>query len=157
VYTNSTQQRHYSETNSPSGSSKIARHEGNLKVNYRAHMIPPLDSILMNLVITIRFNIILPSESKSPKWSPFTFYDWNFVCISHLSHACYMPRPSYLDFIKLWRSSSLCAVFSSLLLVPLFQCQIFSSASCTQSHKKHVICWPVKQLSTLKEDSAPCS
>jgi len=31
-----------------------------------------------------------------PKWTlPFWFSNQNFICISHLFHACYMPRLSY--------------------------------------------------------------
>jgi len=41
-------------------------------------------------------SIILPSTPTSYEWSlPFMFPEQNFVCISHLSHACYMSRPSH--------------------------------------------------------------
>jgi hypothetical protein len=43
-----------------------------------------------------------------PRSLPFRFPDQNLVCNSHLSHVCYMPRPSYppwLDYPKcIWRS-----------------------------------------------------
>jgi len=40
--------------------------------------------------------IILPPMPRSSKWSlPFRSSDKNFVHISHLFHACYMPCPSH--------------------------------------------------------------
>jgi len=53
-----------------------------------------------------------------PRSLPFEFYDRNFVCISHLSHACYIPWLILLGFITLMisdeeyklRSSSLCSI-----------------------------------------------
>jgi hypothetical protein len=39
---------------------------------------------------------ILLSVSRSSKWSlPFSSSNQHFVCISHLSHVCYMPHPSH--------------------------------------------------------------
>lgn len=50
---------------------------------------------------------------KSSKWSlPFIFPD-NILCISHLSHACYMPLPSRMP--SLWKSYFL-GLFNSVLL-----------------------------------------
>jgi len=87
-------------------------------------------------------NITFPSTYRSSVSSfPFRFFDKNFACLSYLSHACYMPRPSHpLDLItlilfagvySLW-STSLC----SLLQPPATssQVQIFSSAPCSQTH-----------------------
>jgi len=54
---------------------------------------------------------ILPSTSTSSKLSlPFKFLDKKLVRTSHLSHACYMPRPAHLPWLdylapKLWSSS----------------------------------------------------
>jgi hypothetical protein len=40
-------------------------------------------------------NIILPSTPRTSDWSlPFKFSGQNVVCISHLSHACYVPHQS---------------------------------------------------------------
>jgi hypothetical protein len=56
----------------------------------------------------IRFNVILPSVSSFPKWFlPFRFF-WPKICISPLSHACYMPchyHSLWLDHpnVILWR------------------------------------------------------
>jgi len=42
----------------------------------------------------ILINIILPSMPRFYKlFLPFRFFDQNFVRISHLPHACYMPHP----------------------------------------------------------------
>jgi hypothetical protein len=56
----------------------------------------------------IHSNIIFPSMSRSSKWSlPFRFCNLNIACISHLSHACYMPRsshPPWLEHPNIWWS-----------------------------------------------------
>jgi len=47
-------------------------------------------------ILKIHSNIIFLSTPRSSKWSlPFKFSDQNFVLISHLFIACYMPRLSY--------------------------------------------------------------
>jgi hypothetical protein len=44
----------------------------------------------------ILFNNILPSMPTCPKWSlTLNLPDQNFVCMYHLPHACYTPRPSH--------------------------------------------------------------
>jgi len=44
----------------------------------------------------IRSNIIFLSVPRSFEWPlPFRFYDRHFVCIFHLSHPCYVPRPCH--------------------------------------------------------------
>jgi hypothetical protein len=51
---------------------------------------------------------ILPSTPKSSEWTlPFRFPDKNFISISHLSHACYMPHQSHPPW--LYQSFSLCS------------------------------------------------
>jgi len=46
--------------------------------------------------LTIHSNVIPQFTPRSSKWPlPFGFCDQNFVCISHLSHACYMSLPSH--------------------------------------------------------------
>jgi hypothetical protein len=47
----------------------------------------------MNLVHRLRhFNVIFPSMLRSFMTSlPFCFSNQNVLCISHLSHSCYMP------------------------------------------------------------------
>jgi len=49
-----------------------------------------------------RSNLMFPSTSRSSAWPlPFRFSNHNFVCSSHLSHACYMPCISILTLITL--------------------------------------------------------
>jgi len=72
------------------------------------------------------FNIILSSLPRPPKWSlPFMFSDCNYVCISHLTHACYMPQPYHHN---IWWS-----LYSFVQpLVTSFHIHTFSSALCSQ-------------------------
>jgi hypothetical protein len=52
--------------------------------------------ILPTYLSKIHSNIIFPSTPKSSEWSPpFMFYNQHILRISHLSHACYMSRPSH--------------------------------------------------------------
>jgi hypothetical protein len=53
-------------------------------------------------------NVFLPSTPRSPKWSfLFRSTDYYFVCIPHLSRACYMSRPSHISWFghpnNIWR------------------------------------------------------
>jgi hypothetical protein len=54
----------------------------------------------------IHSNIILPPTPRYSEWSlPLEFSNQNFVCISHLSRACYMPRaahPPRFDRTNTW-------------------------------------------------------
>jgi len=81
------------------------------KLLYRVFYSPPLVSVLsqlnpvqnlMSCFSKIHSNIILPSTPTSFRWFlPFRYSDQNAVCISHLSHACYMPhapRPPWFDY-----------------------------------------------------------
>jgi len=44
----------------------------------------------------IHSNFNFPSMPRSSKWSlPFRFSNQNIICISHISHACYMSLPSH--------------------------------------------------------------
>jgi hypothetical protein len=81
----------------------------NPQVHYRIHNNPPLVPILsqMHPVHTHppyfpKTLIILSSHLSLVKSSGiffFRFTDQNFVCISHLSHACHMPLQSHLHWL----------------------------------------------------------
>jgi len=98
------------EANSHSAIQKTSRLLGNPKVHY-LHKIPPLVHILRQInplhtftssFSKIHFNIILPSTSRSLKRSLlFRLSEQYFLCISHLPHACYIPRPSYRPWFDL--------------------------------------------------------
>jgi len=75
------------------------------KVPYHVHNRPPIVPIQSEMIPVQTFlpyfsyihsNIIFPFTHRSSKRSlPFSFSNQNIVCISHLSHACYMARPSH--------------------------------------------------------------
>jgi hypothetical protein len=44
-------------------------------------------------------NIIFPCTPNSSKCSSLQVFQLNALCISHLSHACYMPRPSHSHWL----------------------------------------------------------
>jgi len=47
-------------------------------------------------------NIILLPTPRTPEWSlPFSFFDQNFVCMSHSTDACYIPRQSLPPLIDM--------------------------------------------------------
>jgi hypothetical protein len=49
----------------------------------------------------VHSNIILPSTLRSSEWSlPIRFSDHNFIRISHLFHACYVPHLSHLPWLN---------------------------------------------------------
>jgi len=50
----------------------------------------------------IRSNIVLQSTTRCSEWSlPFRFPGQEFVCIFHLSCACYITRPPNLSWFDL--------------------------------------------------------
>jgi len=59
--------------------------------------------------------ILFPIYVYVFQWSlPFRFSDQSFLCTSRLSHACYMPHPSYpLDLITLTMYDEACKLWSS--------------------------------------------
>jgi len=79
--------------------------EGSLRVHKNPSLVPILRQ--KNPVYNSKYcftninsNIIFPSTPRSSTWSfPFKFSNQNFVCISHLYHACHMS--CYLILIDL--------------------------------------------------------
>jgi hypothetical protein len=64
------------------------------------HYPEPDESTLPTLPFLIHFNIIFPSTPRSYKrFLSFRFSNQNFVFISDISHACYMP--TYLILLNL--------------------------------------------------------
>jgi hypothetical protein len=48
---------------------------------------------LHDIIFKIQFNKILPFTPRCPKYSlPFMFSDYKVICISHLSHTCYVHK-----------------------------------------------------------------
>jgi hypothetical protein len=92
------------EANSHPASQEVLCLVSSLKVHYCAHKNPPLFPILsqINPVHTfipcfpkLQYDTTSSSVPKLSVWSlPFRFSNQNFVCISHLPHACCMPCPS---------------------------------------------------------------
>jgi hypothetical protein len=114
------------ESNSHSASQETPRLLWNPKVHDHVHKSPPVVRNLSQMNSVHKFpsefpkihsNIISLFMPKSSEWSlPFKYSDQNFVCTSHLHHACYMRRPSHLplrdhpiiipgEAYKLWSSS----------------------------------------------------
>jgi hypothetical protein len=139
------------EDDSHSDSQEIPRLLWNLKVHYRVHKGPPLAPTLSQIhpvhtlppyFPNIHSNIILPSTLRSLDWSlPFWFSDQNYVYISHLSHACYMPHSphlsSYVHPNNNWRSVQV----MKLLIMQSFPpslVQMLSWAPCFQTPSIHI-------------------
>jgi len=111
------------EANSQSASEEIPHTLWNPQVHYHVHKSPSLVPVLsqMHPVHTlptyfpkIQTNIVLPFMPQSSKWSlPFRFSTQNIVCISHLSHPCYMPLPFHPPW---WRVQGM-----NLLIMQSFQ------------------------------------
>jgi hypothetical protein len=81
--------------------------EGWLPCPQNPPLVPVLSQItwsphLPTLFPKILSNIIFPSTPRSSKLSVCSCFRPKFVCVSHLSYSCYMPRPSHtLDLITL--------------------------------------------------------
>jgi hypothetical protein len=89
--TNSMEQNPSSEANSCSASQEAIHY-------LDPRPCPKPFHILTHHFFKTNFNIILPSTRKPSKLSlPFRFTEWNFVCISHLFHACHV----FIHFIPL--------------------------------------------------------
>ena len=101
------------EANWFSASQEIPRISRNPKVHYRTHKRPPPVSILdqpnpvhitTSHLLEIRPNIIHPSTSRSPQWSPsFRFPHQDPIHPPLLAHTRHMPSPSMPTWRKLLR------------------------------------------------------
>jgi len=96
----------------------------------------------------------------SPKlFPPFRFSDYNFLCISHVTHMSYMPCLSHLpqsdhpNYIW-WRVQIMKLLITQLspfiLIIPFSWVQIFSAA--LESLKEHTNRWYILQLVCNKTD-----
>jgi len=105
LFTYSMQQSPSWEANQFAGSQETPRILWNPKVHYHIHKCPRPAPILSQLnpfhtptshFLKIHLNIILPSMSGSPHWSPsLRFPHQNPVHDSTLPHTCYMSPPSH--------------------------------------------------------------
>jgi len=121
---NSMQQNPSWEANSHSSSQDIPRLLWNPRVHYCAHKNLPMVPILRqknpvhifpSYFPKIHSNIFPSTLRSSDLCLPFRFSNQNFICTSHISHACYVPRPSHpsglitviisAEAYKLWSSS----------------------------------------------------
>jgi len=125
-------------------------HEGSLPCSQeaRAGTYPDPHEASLPLIfymLAIRFNIILSSTLKIFQVAPsFRFYDQNIVCISHISHACYILLDlitliQFREACKLW-SSSLC----SLLHSPVTSIQILHLSAQFSDPSIHRTDWDSK-------------
>jgi len=107
--TNSTEQSSPQGAYSHSSSQEVSHLLWNPKVYYHVHKSLLLVHILsqMNLIhnvypisLKIHCNIILPYMPRSSAWSnTFRFSNQNFVCISHILYAFYMPHLSHSPWL----------------------------------------------------------
>jgi hypothetical protein len=97
------------EADSHSASQEIPRLLWNPKLHYRVHKCPPLIHILSQMnpfcrcppyFLKINSNIIFRSFPGSCEWSFPIRLSENLVRISHLSHACHVPCPSHLPWLR---------------------------------------------------------
>ena len=70
----------------------------NQKAHYQAHKsVPASDASSPQthnpLNLLFNYNSIYPSTSMSTKWPSLHVWDYNFTCISYLTHACYINLP----------------------------------------------------------------
>jgi hypothetical protein len=95
--TNFTEQSPSWEAYSRSAGQEISRLIRNHKVHCRVRKSPPPVPVINQINLFPKIHLIFLSNSpRFSEWSlPFRLSTRNCVRISHLPHACYMPRPSH--------------------------------------------------------------
>jgi len=99
LFTYSVEQSPSWEANRFSANQEIPRILWNPKVHYRVHWARSIQSMPPSHFLKIHLNIILPSTPGSPKWSlSLRFPNQNTLCVSPLTHTCYMPHPPHYSW-----------------------------------------------------------
>ena len=96
LFTYSMEQSPSWEANRLSASEEIPRILWNPTVHCRESYARSIQSMPPSHFLKIHLNIILPFTSGSSKWSfSLRFPHQNPLCVSPLTHTCYMPHPPY--------------------------------------------------------------
>jgi len=123
------------EVSSRSRNQNISGILWNPMVHYRIHKSQPPVPALGQMNTTHTFKSYFSNIHSNILPSTTGFSDWSVPFRNHLSHVCYMPRPSHPHWLHYTNSTDEAphyAVFYSLPPLPPFWVQIFSLATCFQ-------------------------